>query len=154
MEEWFMPGSRPDGLIRRSVQYAASCPAPAFSAAVRKTSDAAAILAAAAAGASARPSLHSVHVHHRRSSVVATWDTQDRAVAFIHEQYRPPAAPHGTAGGACSSAPVLERRFEPASSRAQLVMQGGGADGAEAGRVARTYSERGAAAMLCFVQRQ
>lgn len=118
LEEWYLPGSRPDGLAHRSVQYApAAAPAAPGTAASRPPS----------AVRHARPSAHL----HRASVATAGWaEAADRDIACIREQH---------SGGAPGAAgPLLERCFDLADGRLTLAAP----DPAGPGSTSRTYGER------------
>jgi hypothetical protein len=132
MEEWFAEGSRQDRLLYRSVLYASAGvqPPAALNSAIRRLSDAAAIVAAG--GAHARASFQ----HGQGGGgAEAVWDAQDREVAVIHERYSP--APQAGA--------LLQRRFELASSLVQLEVQAPpGEDGQPGAPITLTCGERAA----------
>lgn len=115
LEEWYLPGSRPDGLAHRAVQYAAACPGTVGSADSRPTS---------ALGA-ARPSAH----RHRSSVAAASWaEAAEREIVCIREQY----SQKGAAAG-----PLLERAFDLAGGQLVLsVLDNAGA------MLSRTYGEQ------------
>lgn len=133
MEEWFGEGSRQDGLLYRCVRYASSGAQPpaAFNSAIRRLSDAAAVVAAA--GPNARASLQHEHGGGREGAV---WDTRDREMAEILERYGPAPEP-----GA-----LLQRTFQLASSLVEIEVQGPpGEDGQLGPTITLTLGERVAA---------
>lgn len=102
VEEWFQPGSRPDGLARRRVQFEEQAPPTAgqpSSGAFRRS-------------ATLR---HASHMH--RSSVAAGWELPDREPAVIHEYFDA-----ATEGAAPAAGALLERRFDLAGSRLLLTV--------------------------------
>lgn len=136
LEESFAPGSRPDRLLHRVVQYAAP---------------------AADDGPGGEPVLRGSPSHargsqgarHHHSSTVGAGllqPAEEREVACIHEQYGRPEAggapAQRAAGRAAAPAGLLERRFDLAAGRLQLVMQAGqGACGGPSPEpTRRTYS--------------
>lgn len=124
LEEWYRPGSRPDGLAHRSVQYTAGAtPAAAPGAATSRPQSAV---------GHARPSAHL----HRTSVATAGWaEAAEQEIACIREQY--------SSGAAGAAGPLLERCYDLAEGRLTLAVP----DPAGPGRSSRTYGE-GSGSML------
>lgn len=115
LEEWYLPGGRPDGLAHRVAQYAAASPGTVSSADSRPTS---------ALGA-ARPSAH----RHRSSVATGSWaEAAEREIVCIREQF----SQKGAAAG-----PLLERAFDLAGGQLVLSVP----DSADA-MLSRTYGEQ------------
>lgn len=114
MEEWFQPGSSPDGLERRSVQYADEVPAAVDRAATP------------AGGGHGRGSAmwRSASMRHasHHASAAARWEPQNREVAAIHERFGLAAAGSAAAAAGLGSGQLLERRFDLAGGQLLLTM--------------------------------
>ena len=127
LEEWFLPGARSDGLVQRTVQYAAPAGASGGG-------------PAGEGAACASPAGH--HAARRsRASVVPAWQAQEeRAVACIVERFSWPQGRAPPAGAVVSGGALLERRFDLATSRLQLVLRGPeDADGEPTAAQSRVY---------------
>lgn len=99
LEEWYIPGSRPDGLAHRTVQYAAASPGTLAAANSRPTS---------ALGA-ARPSAH----RHRSSVATGSAAEAEREIACVREQFSQQGA-------------LLERSFDMAEGQLTLSVPAAG----------------------------
>ena len=166
MEEWFLPGSRPDRLIHRTVRYVEAAdggqqeqeqqqegmggPFPSAHAAAPAGAAVGAAGAAGGAGAAGRASMARHRSHNHRSSVAASWEPEERAVASIRQRYSSPQGCNpGSSAGAVAAA-VVERVFDLAAGQLRLVVAdaaalAAGEDGAEnePGRVTRCYGGLG-----------
>lgn len=123
LEEWFLPGSRSDGLVQRTVLYANGGGA-----------------GSEAADAGGAPQHHPGR--HSRASLVPAWQLQEaeRPVACIVERHSWAAGSAPSAGMAVSGGVLLQRRFDLATSRLELVLRGPeGADGAPTATQSRVY---------------
>ncbi|KAL4458559.1 hypothetical protein ABPG75_013424 [Micractinium tetrahymenae] len=153
MEEWFLPGSRPDGLIRRTVVYLAAADSQGAAAAARAASSLGMAAKPGSSAGAARPG--GPGPHRRRSSVVVGMDLGEQAVASIHEEYSrsqevAAGAPAGSAAAAAADAAegqqLVARSFDLHSGEMELVTLPAmaiGEDGAEEAPVTRTYDADG-----------
>lgn len=163
MEEWFLPGSRPDRLIHRTVRYVEAAagrqqqeqqqegeggPGPSPHAAAPAG---AAAGAAGGAGAAVGASMARHRSRNHRSSVAASWEPAERAVACIRQRYSSPQGCSPASSAGAVAAAVVERVFDLAAGQLRVVVadaaalaagEDGGAED-EPGRVTRCYGGLG-----------
>ena len=162
MEESFLPGSRPDRLIHRTVRYAEAAdgggqeqqqqqgiggPGPSAHVAA-PAGTAAGAGGAAGAGAAGKASMARHRSHNHRSSVAASWEPQEQAVAAIRQQYSSPEGSKPGLAAAAVAAAVVEHVFDLSAGQLRLVVAeaaalAAGADEDGPSRVMRCYGELG-----------
>lgn len=150
MEEWFLPGSRPDGLLHRTVTYLAASDSQDAALADHASSVLGAVALPGSSGCSGRMARSGQH--SCRSSAVAGTDQGEQAVASIQEEFsrycqagdRSAASAAGEGAVVASEGErVVARRFDLLSGETEVVALalGAGGDGMDVASATRTYGE-------------